>query len=63
MHDPTAPDNYAQGVDDGAAAHRREGTYNEQLFTDPDYRRGLQDGRTAAVDDELARHADDSDGM
>lgn len=51
MHDL---EKYAEGVRDGAAAHRRQGVYNEQLFTDPDYRRGMQDGRAAAIDKELA---------
>lgn len=61
-------DTYAEGVNDGAAVHRGEGNgYNEQLFADRDYRKGLQDGRTAAIDEELAAHTttdnDDSDGM
>lgn len=51
-------ENYAEGVRDGAAAHRREGVYNEQLFTDPDYRRGIQEGRAAAIDKEPAAMAE-----
>lgn len=67
-----ANDSYAAGVRDGAAAHRREiDRYDERLFSDDEYRRGLQDGRTAAIDEELAAHqdasqdnvSDDTDGM
>jgi len=50
-------DPHEQGVADGYAG----GPYNEDLFADDEhgaaYRAGLQEGRTAAVDEELRAHA------
>ncbi len=51
--DPAPNDAHQRGVADGYAG----GPYNEDLFTDNEhgaaYRAGLQEGRTAAVDEEL----------
>lgn len=54
---PAPPDTpaYRQGHRDGAAVHRGEATgYDRALFLDADYRKGLQDGRAAAIDEELS---------